>query len=122
MAARQVQFPQAPRDALLHARQDAPLNAAQNVPPNAAQADSHNPAQADGHNAPQNVPQALQVQQVGPAAVLQDAFQNADAQDGELEVNILASICRQGFNLMWARFLAGLVFREQGLTSVHFAG
>ena len=122
MAARQVQFPQAPRDAPLHARQDAPLNAAQNVPLNAAQADGHNPAQADGQNAPQNVPQALQVQQAGPAGVLQAAFQNADAQDGELEVNILVSMCRRGFNLMWVRFLAGLVFHEQGFASVYFVG
>ena len=119
MAARQVLFPQALRDAPLHACQDAPLNVAQNVPLNAAQGDGQNPAQADGQNAPQNVRQALQVQQAG-RGVLQAAPQNADAQNGEPEVNILVSICRQDLNLIWARFSRRFSFPRTCLFFSHF--
>ena len=121
-AARQVQFPRALQNAPLNARQDAPLNAAQNSPLNAAQGDGQNPVQADGQNAPQNVPQAPQVQQAGPV-VLQAALQNADVQDGELEVDILALVCYRGllFNV-GVVFLAGLIFREHAFYSPHSCG
>ena len=124
-AARQVQFPRALQNAPLNARQDAPLNAAQNPPLNAAQGDGQNPAQADDQNVPQNVPQAPQVQQAGPG-VLQDALQNADVQDEELEVDILAClllICYRGllFNV-GVVFLAGFIFREHAFYSPQSCG
>ena len=98
MAARRVQFPQAPQDAPPNAdrgdRQDAQQQAdGQNVP--RGDGNAQRVGQADGQNLPAPNVQAPPAQQPGPV-------QNADAQGGELEVNIVF-ICfclhLRGFNI-----------------------
>ena len=98
---------------------DVPLNASQDVPLNAAEGDGQNAAQGDRIllkltvRMLHNVPQAPKAQQTG-LGVLQTAPQNADAQDGELEMNILVLICCQGLFALWAvlLFSVGEVFSQ----------
>ena len=85
MAARRVQFPQAPQDAPPNAdrgdRQDAQQQAdGQDVP--RGDGNAQRVGQADGQNLPAPNVQAPPAQQPGPV-------QNADAQGGELELNIV---------------------------------
>ncbi len=85
MAERDVQFPQAPQDAPPNAgpggRQDAQQQAdGQNVP--RGDGNAQRVGQADGQNLPAPNVQAPPAQQPGPV-------QNAGAQGGELEVNIV---------------------------------
>lgn len=106
MAARRVQFPQAPQDAPRNGDwQNAQQQAdGQNVPH--GDGNAHRAGQADGQNLPAPNVQALPAQQPGPA-------QDAEAQGGELEVNIVLHMLLFVFKrFLYPRFASA---RCQGL-------